>query len=222
MERTLVRLQSIKHDTESQVNEHYRAGVQLEEQIDDNRWKLLFCKGVVKGLSELEPFFNDGDLSQVLMRLQSLRIEVYCSLSDHFRKHVTLQETFDHTTQELHYQRGIASLNGSSPKIAQCYQQLWELKETRKANEKDIHFCRGFINGLDEIERIINEELNPKPIASRVSTSPGLVGPDFEGQAMVKQDKVEFPVYPGENPLSYVPEYEPGKFARVDKQEVQL
>ena len=59
-----------------------------------------------------------------------------------------------------------------------------QLKEQMDDNECRLHFCRGVIAGLDEMEKVINESLNPPP---------KIPSEDFEGQAMEKPEGIKFP-----------------------------
>ena len=206
MESSLIRIQTLKLDSDRQVNEHYRTKVQLEEQLSDNEWQLAFCQGTVEALAQMEIFLSSGlqDDSQeqlpqqALLRLQSLRVEVYCQLSESFRDMIVLKKEWDKNNRDLYFYRGVLSVNGAEPLEVQnlvriCCEQTLLLTEEIDKNDRKLHFQRGMIAALDEAERIINEELNPKIIPSAIPTSPGMVGPDFEGKAMEKPDKVKFP-----------------------------
>ena len=61
-----------------------------------------------------------------------------------------------------------------------------QLKEQMDDNEVKLHFNRGVIAALDEMEKIINEALKPPP---------KIPSEDFEGQAMERPDKIKSPEY---------------------------
>jgi len=191
MESSLVRIQSIRQDTDKQVNEHYKARVQLQEQIDDHCWQLDFCRGAAEASGQVEKYLVEGDLAQALLRLQSLRVETYCQLSEHFKATILLKDQLIRNDRQLNFHRGVASTNGGETKakeaelkIKACCEMDMLLREQMEANDERVHFYRGMIASFDESERIVNEEMNPKKIPGGVPTSPGVVGPNFEGLAM--------------------------------------
>ena len=216
MELSLVRIQTIKVDSNKQVNQHYRTKVQLEEQLSDNDWQMDFCRGTVEALGQMEQFLKEQDLNQSLMQLQSLRVEVYGQLAESFREMVTLKKEQDKATQGLHFNRGVLSVNTESVEVKRVIQEHCEkillLKEETERNDRKLHFQRGMIAALDEAERIINEELKPGVTPSLHATSPGVMGPDFGGQAMQKPDKVKFPDYAEEYNLPNPAGYQPGSY----------
>jgi len=61
-----------------------------------------------------------------------------------------------------------------------------QLREQMDDNEVKLHFCRGCLAALDEMEQVINESLSPVP---------KIPSEDFEGQAMEKTDGIKFPGY---------------------------
>ena len=100
-----------------------------------------------------------------------------------------------------------------------------QLKEQIEDNECKLHFCRGVVAALDELEKILLEEISPGSVPARVPTSPGFVHSGFEGQAMDKpKDKIEFPDAPDLSELSQTehPEFgEPQRYKHSSVQEVQ-
>ena len=222
MESSLVRIQTLKGDTEKQVNEHYRTKVQLQEQSDDNNWQMNFCQGAAEALNQMESFLKEGDLSQALLRLQSLRVQTYCNLSEHFKSITLLKDKQGKNIQDLYFYRGQASVNGAQAqkRVLECSEMALLLKEEMEKTDQELHFLRGMIASLDESERIVNGEINPKNIPSQVTTSPGVVGPNFEGQAMDKPDKVNFPDYANEYNLPNYSEYQPGAYQHTKLEEV--
>lgn len=80
-------------------------------------------------------------MERVLLKLQSVRVDNYRQLSEHFRVKVQLQEQLDD-------------------------------------NEANLHFRRGVVAALDEMEKVINEV--QKDEARRAK------GDEFEGMAMEK------------------------------------
>ena len=60
MEKALLRLQTLRVDTHRQLAEHFKAKVQLKEQMDDNEWRLHFCRGVIAGLDEMEKVITES------------------------------------------------------------------------------------------------------------------------------------------------------------------
>jgi len=218
-ESSLIRIQNIRQDTDRQINEHYKARVQLQEQIDDHCWQLDFCRGAAEAAGQVEGYLAESDLPASLLRLQSLRVETYCALSECFKRMILLKDQMERNERQLFFYRGVASTNGGEGKSKEaelkmraCCEMDMILKEQSGENEEKVHYYRGMIASMDEGERIINEEMNPRVIPSRVPTSPGAVGPNFEGQAMKKPDKVEFPDYPAEYNLPNYPEYQPNQF----------
>ena len=228
-ERPLVRVQTLMSEHTRQINEHYRIKVQLKEQVDDNEWKLHFCRGAQNALVELEKFLQEDYLAPALMRLQSLRVQVYCDTSERFKRYVVLKEDISANDSRLAFLRGRLSTHSSDElqsdnedmrQFYQCCGTALALQDGQLTNESEIHYFRGMIACMDEVERIINEDLNPKTIPARVATSPGVIGPSFEGQAMDKPDKVAFPEYYGERLPNY-PEYQPGSLQFVPVEQVQ-
>ena len=100
-----------------------------------------------------------------------------------------------------------------------------QLKEQIDDNECKLHFCRGVVAALDELEKILTEEMNPGEVAARVLTSPGFAHSGFEGQAMDRPtDKIEVPDAPDLSELSKTehPEYgESQQYKHSSVQEVQ-
>ena len=224
MEQSLTRIKSIRLDTEKQVNEHYKARVQLQDQLDDHSWQQDFCRGAVEASKHVEDFLSGGDPAQALLRLQNLRVETYCSLSERFKDMILLKADLERNNRELHFYRGVASTNGKEGEAGFKVKERCELdmvlKENIAVNDERVHYYRGMIAAMDEAERIVNEELNPRAIPAQVKTSPGVVGPSFEGQAMTKPDKIEFPDYATEYSLPHYPEFQPGKMTHEKLEEI--
>ena len=59
MERVLLRLQDIRVEAHSQVNNHFKLKVQLEEQRDENEVKLHFCRGYIAALDKMEAVIKE-------------------------------------------------------------------------------------------------------------------------------------------------------------------
>jgi len=225
MEKVLLRMQSVIGDTKKQISEHYRQVVQLEEQLSDNIWQLHFCQGVVESMGQVRSFMGEGDLPQSLMRLQNARVDVYCELSKNFEVKVTLNKALSKLKDELGMVKGMATVDKNEATVLrrrELHEVIDNLSILIKENDDVLHKRRGMIAGYDEAEKTINDELNPVESKAKVATSPGVVGPDFEGQAMDKpKEGVKFP---SEVEPSIPSEYYPREFqqrASIDEGSVQ-
>ena len=217
MEKVLLRIQSVHSDTKKQISEHYRQVVQLEEQMNDNLWQLQFCEGVVEALGQVETFLKEGDLPQSLMRLQSARVDAYCELSKNFESRVKLGKVLGKFNEELGIVKGITTVNDNEKAVLrrhELYEVIHNLNVLTKENDNLLHRRRGIIAGFDEGEKTIDGEMNPVKIKAKVSTSPGAIGPEFEGQAMEKPLRDKFTAEEDFEP-SVPTEFHPKAFQRA-------
>jgi len=219
MENAFIRVQTLKVDTNRQLLEHYKYKIQFKEQLEDNEWKLHFCRGVIQSLVEAEDYLSDGDSVQALMRLQTRRVEVHKELSENFQAKVLLGQQVNKLKSQVIYLKGqLDAGKDVGQQLGECTAKLSDLQEIAQQNEEELHFRRGVTASEDEIERILNESVNPETVQGRVETSPGSVGPNFTGQAMQKPDKVEFPDNAPEDTV--YPEYDAGDNQHVPLKEV--
>ena len=59
MEAILMRIQTLKVDTNRTLDMHFKVKLQLEEQLEDNEVKLHFCRGVMGACDEIEKFIQE-------------------------------------------------------------------------------------------------------------------------------------------------------------------
>ena len=95
-----------------------------------------------------------------------------------------------------------------------------QLEEQLKDNEIQLHFCRGVISALDEMDKIITEETDPASVPSKSASSAGLVHPGFDGEAMDKPKEKVLPPEPEDINRITNPEYEqPRGFSHISLRE---
>ncbi len=213
MESTALRIRDLKIATDLELSAYYRQKVQFQEKVDDNEWRLDFSRGAIQALTEAEDYLKDDNLQVALMRLQTRRVDVHRELNETFKKKMLLGQQYDELEIQVAYTEGYLEAKHDEKMEAALgilYMRLARTDNQRKIIESELHYRRGMAASEDEIEKIIQQGINPNVAASSVETSPGTVGPDFNGQAMPKPDKIEFP-NDNDHEVTY-PEFDPGTY----------
>lgn len=219
MESSLLRVSALKIATDLELSAYYRQKVQFQERLDDNEWRLDFSRGAVQSLTEAEEFLKDGGLLEALMRLQTRRVDVHRELNETFKKKVLLEQEHDKLRLQIAYLKGCLDTKEDEQvkmQLSSAYNTRATIERQRKATESAVHFLRGMTASEDEVEKFIQSEMKPTLVSSSVETSPGVVGPNFNGQAMPKPDRVNFP----DDEISTItyPEFDPGTYQPITLQ----
>ena len=79
MEKLYMKLELLKSETLSKLNENFRRKVQLEEELKENEVQLQFARGVMDTVDKVERMIREGQQADKLEDLKAKRAELSSS-----------------------------------------------------------------------------------------------------------------------------------------------